>query len=84
MALAAPTPGVSCPHNEGGAMNPVYCKQCGATLRATAGLHRAGEPYIEHDASGPYIKCPKCGSVNRDLTPARLAERPENRAGASR
>ena len=58
-------------------MQPVYCKQCGATLRALAGVHKAGEPRISTDLSGPYIQCPKCGYINRDLSPARLQERPE-------
>ena len=58
-------------------MNPVYCQRCGATLRAVAGLHRAGEPYIQTDAAGPYIRCPGCGQANRDLTPQRLAEKRE-------
>jgi DNA-directed RNA polymerase subunit RPC12/RpoP len=58
-------------------VNPVNCKRCGATLRAVAGIHRAGEPYIQTDAAGAYIRCPTCGYENRDLTPARLAEKPE-------
>jgi len=64
-------------HRKKQAVNPVYCKQCGATLRAVAGLHRAGEPYIQTDSAGPYIRCPRCGYENRDLTPARLAEQRE-------
>jgi hypothetical protein len=62
-------------------MNPVYCKQCGATLRALAGIHRAGEPRMATDDTGSYIRCPACGHVNRDLTPARLAEEPERQDG---
>jgi len=58
-------------------MNPVYCKQCGATLRTLAGIHRAGEPRINTDEMGAYIRCPQCGHVNRDLTPSRLTETPE-------
>lgn len=62
-------------------MNPVFCRQCGATLRAVAGIHRAGEPRIATDDAGAYICCPQCGHVNRDLTPARLAERRERLDG---
>ena len=58
-------------------MKVVYCKQCGATLRALAGIHRAGEPRIASDDAGAYIECPQCGHINRDLTPASLAETAE-------
>ena len=60
-------------------MNPVYCKQCGAMLRSLAGIHRAGEPRMATDDLGTYIECPKCGHINRDLTPARRTETSERR-----
>ena len=62
-------------------MQPVHCKRCGATLRALAGVHQPGEPRISTDINGAYIRCPKCGDINRDLTPARLNETPQAEAG---
>jgi hypothetical protein len=56
-------------------MKPVHCKHCGATLRAIVGIQREGEPRIYTDHLGPYIQCPRCGLQNRELTPARIAER---------
>jgi hypothetical protein len=53
----------------------VYCERCGATLRAVAGLHRAGEPYIQNDPRGAFIRCPQCGHENRQLTAQRLSEK---------
>ena len=58
-------------------MQPVFCERCGFTLRATPGLHRASEPYLETDGQGRYIRCPACGHANRNLTPLRIAERSE-------
>jgi len=58
-------------------MTPVQCTRCGAVLRAMPGLHRPGEPAIHRDEVGPFIRCPLCGHANRDLSDARLAERPD-------
>ena len=63
-------------------MVPVYCETCGTTLRQTPGIHRANEPFLETDEIGPLIRCPKCGGVNRSLSPNRLAEKPEAAKGA--
>ena len=56
-------------------MNPVFCGKCGEQLRRYAGLHSAGEPFIETDEIGPHIRCPKCQHANRDLSSHRLQER---------
>jgi hypothetical protein len=57
-------------------MKPLQCAKCGFTLRAVAGLHRAGEPPQWRDENGAFIRCPKCGYEERNLSPARVAEKP--------
>jgi hypothetical protein len=39
---------------------------CYFVLRAEAGVHRAGEPMLIADEQGHFIRCPQCGSENRE------------------
>ena len=57
-------------------MKPLYCAKCGYALRAMAGLHRPGEPPLWRDENGAFIRCPKCGLEARELSPARVDEKP--------
>jgi hypothetical protein len=57
-------------------VSPIYCKRCGATLRALAGMHQAGEPPTHQDEIGPFVRCPCCGDANRDVGDGRLSQQP--------
>jgi DNA-directed RNA polymerase subunit RPC12/RpoP len=64
-------------------VKPVHCERCGTTLRALPGIQQLGEPRIHVDDIGSYIRCPACGQVNRQLSEARLSEKPAPDAAAS-
>lgn len=36
--------------------------RCGAVLRQVAGLHSAGDPPLQSDPQGDFVRCPKCGA----------------------
>ena len=38
----------------------ITCPGCRAVLRQVAGLHQAGEPYMQHDEQGTFMICLKC------------------------
>jgi len=50
-------------------MASLHCRECSEQLRKQVGLHALGEPYIESDEKGPYLRCPRCGHENRDVSP---------------
>ena len=60
-------------------MPSLHCRKCSTEIRKQVGLHTLGEPYIESDNEGPYLRCPKCGHENRDLLPqhAGAGEQPD-------